>query len=281
MERLSLPYFYKLGAQINPLTKMTIEPSKRIDIFIAAYGTSAQIQSLFELFPTLTVCRSNGETLIKAVEKIRTWVNSSAGESKWSEKNFQTDLMFKEVIDKAKEFETVLSAELERLATYHVTQKGIYSTPDLIAQADLALPISVRNKIDEKVRNEIRESGKCLAYDNATASGFHILRAVEAVMHQYYLVVCKPNSQPEQLENWGAYIAELHQSKDPTVKETVAILQQIKDNDRNLIMHPELVLSPDDAFTLFEISKGAIMAMAKKLQDIKPDTSKKGTTQNT
>jgi hypothetical protein len=56
---------------------------------------------------------------------------------------------------------------------------------------------------------------------------------------------------------------------DPTVKETVAILQQIKDNDRNLIMHPERVLSSDDAFTLFEIAKGAIMAMAKKLPDTK------------
>lgn len=277
MEILSLPFFYKLGSQLNPLTKMNTEPSKRFEIYYESYGVPLLIQSLFELFPTLTICRSSGEAFIKAVEQIKILSKNTPAE-KWEEKNFLTDIKFKAVIDKAKEFETVLSAELEKLATYYVTQKGIYSTPDLIAQAELSLPLSVRSKISEKVRNEIRESGKCLAYDNATASGFHILRAVEAIMHQYYLVVCQPNPKTKQPENWGAYIAELHKSTDPTVKETVAILQQIKDNDRNLIMHPELVLSSDDAFTLFEIAKGAIMAMAKKLQDIKTDNTKKETT---
>jgi hypothetical protein len=34
-------------------------------------------------------------------------------------------------------------------------------------------------------------------------------------------------------------------------------------------MHPERVLSQDDAFTLFEIAKGAIMAMAGKLPEPK------------
>ena len=41
-------------------------------------------------------------------------------------------------------------------------------------------------------------------------------------------------------------------------------MQQNQDNDRNLIMHPERTLSPDDAFILFEIAKGAIMAMSVK-----------------
>ena len=136
----------------------------------------------------------------------------------------------------------------------------------MIERAELALPESVRNKLDTQILSEIKESGKCLAFDNATASGFHIMRALEAVIHQYYLVICKP-SKAERLDSWAAYIAALRGSTDSTVKETVAVLQQIKDNERNLIMHPERVLSPDDAFTLFEIAKGAMMAMAGKLKD--------------
>jgi hypothetical protein len=126
------------------------------------------------------------------------------------------------------------------------------------------LPDSIRLKIGQNVIDELRQSGRCLAFDVPTASGFHILRATEIVLHEYYMNVCKPKD-PKRLENWGAYIAELKKSGDPNVKETIAILQQIKDNDRNLIMHPERILSSDDAFTLFEIAKGAIMAMSVKL----------------
>ena len=83
-------------------------------------------------------------------------------------------------------------------------------------------------------------------------------------MHEYYIAVCKPKSS-ERLESWGAYLAELKKSPKLEVKEVLAILQQMKDQHRNLIMHPEMVLTPDEAFTLFEIAQGAIIAMADKL----------------
>jgi len=122
----------------------------------------------------------------------------------------------------------------------------------------------VLDKITEDVKREIRESGKCLAFDCATASGFHIMRATELIIHKYYTHVCKPTSE-KRLDNWGAYIAKLDQVADAQVKEVVAILRQIKDQHRNLIMHPELVLSPDESFTLFEIAQGAIIAMVNAL----------------
>jgi hypothetical protein len=119
-------------------------------------------------------------------------------------------------------------------------------------------------KIDEKVVIELRESGKCLAFDCATASGFHVMRATELVLHKYYTKICKPKSN-KRLDSWEAYIAKLEQSKDPEVGEVVSMLRQIKDSYRNLIMHPAIVLSPDKAFTLFEIAQSAIIAKASKL----------------
>ena len=91
-------------------------------------------------------------------------------------------------------------------------------------------------------------------------------------------------SQPKpkkRLGSWGAYITELYESTDPEVKKMVAILQQIKDLDRNLIAHPEGFLSEDDAFILFDAAKYAIMQMANKLPErgIKKSGRKRATIQ--
>lgn len=133
-------------------------------------------------------------------------------------------------------------------------------------QTENVLPESIKNKMSPNIIEEIRHSGRCLVFDNSTASGFHILRATELVMHEYYLAVRKPKPKPTgRLANWGAYLVELRKSTNLEVQKVVSLLQQIKDDDRNLIMHPERVLSPDEAFSLFEIAKSAIIAMGDRL----------------
>ena len=52
------------------------------------------------------------------------------------------------------------------------------------------------------------------------------------------------------------------------MKEVVGLLQQLKDRHRNLIMHPEVVLTDDEAFRDFELGKASIMAMADRLPEI-------------
>jgi len=276
MEKINLPFFWEVGAHIRALSTITSVTDNRIQIYTASFPVHSYVYTLLNSFSSLNVCRAKGAELINAILEMQKWVRETPPE-KWSEINPFADQLFGNVQNRARDFETIVLAELQTLATYHVTQKGAYSTPDIIERAEITLPESIRAKITDKVIDEIRQSGRCLAFDNPTASGFHIIRAVEGVMHQYYLAICKPTPAPAHLDNWGAYIAELRKSNDPSVKETIAILQQIKDNDRNLIMHPERVLSVDDAFTLFEIAKGAIMAMAPKLPEIKPIGGKKAT----
>lgn len=98
-----------------------------------------------------------------------------------------------------------------------------------------------------------------------------MMRAVELVMHEYYLAVCNPTPKPVgRLSNWGEYIVELKKRSDADVLRVIAMIQQIKDHDRNLIMHPDLILSADEAFTLFEIGQSVIMAMAPRLLTVTP-----------
>lgn len=267
MERINLGFLYECGAQLRYLTTLTPDINGRIPIFYASVLANSYVYSILDFYKSLNVCRMPGRELTLAIFGMQKWMRETPPDQ-LRKADSAVDQLFSDVINKAKRFETVLLAELATLAVYHITQKGAYYTPDLIDRTEIVLPEPIQNRMTENVKNEIRQSGKCLAFDNPTASGFHIIRAIEGVMHQYYVVVCKPG-KPDKLDSWGAYIAALYKSSDPTVKETVAILQQIKDNDRNLIMHPERVLSPDDALTLFEIAKGAIMAMAGKLPEIK------------
>jgi hypothetical protein len=265
MEKLNLPFFYQLGAQLSPLTEFIPDDNNRAAIYLAAYLAKGPIAELMtsKSFATLTVCRAAGGQFLNAIVDVQKWISETPID-KFRAKDTEADTKFEILINKAKEFETILLAELQTLGTYHVTQKGIYSTAGLVDNTENMLPDSIRLKVEQNVVDELRQSGRCLAFDVPTASGFHILRATEIVLHEYYLDVRKPENK-ERLENWGAYIASLQKSNDPNVKETVALLQQIKDNDRNLIMHPERILSSDDAFILFEIAKSAIMAMSVKL----------------
>lgn len=263
MEKINLPFFYHLGAKLNLLTELTPEVDNRVQIWLATMPAHSYVYTLLESFSTLTVCRTTGIEFINAIIEVQNWMTETPP-NKWGKEEPSVDVRFNNVIIKAKEFQTVLIAELETLASYYVTQKAIYSTTGLIERAENILPEHVLKKISTDIKEEIRQSGKCLAFDVATASAFHIMRATEAVIHKYYLHVCQPESE-KRLQAWGAYITELKKSPKPEVQEVVAILQQIKDRHRNLIMHPEIVLSPDEAFTLFEIAKGAIIAMADNL----------------
>lgn len=266
MEKINLPFFYELGASLKALATMEVDSSNRTDIWAAATDVESYVRSLLNGYSSLTVCRRAGEELFDRISKVHKWFTTIPPEE-WGKKDYIAEFTFRQAIDKAKEFQTVLLAELHTLATYHVSQKGIYLTTGLIEQTEKILPESILGKIHTDIIEEIRQSGKCLAFDVAIASAFHMMRATESVIHEYYLHVCKPQTK-RKLDNWGAYIAKLEQSQDLEVQEIVAMLRQIKDRHRNLIMHPEIVLTADDAFTLFEIAQGAIIAMASALPEL-------------
>lgn len=264
MEKFDSTLLYNIGAELRALTVFDYKPENRLNLLVHCLTIQSICDDIFKKFSALKISRAPAEELNKSIGAALEWLKNVKAED-MEKADGRADYTFKNVIDRAKNFETILLAELQTLDLYKVTQKGIYSMPDLIDHAENIFPSTVLTKLNSSITNEIRESGRCLAFDNPTASAFHIIRAAEAVMHEYYLVVCKPTTQ-DRLENWGQYIAELHKSPDPEVKEVVAMLQQFKDRHRNLIMHPEVVLTPDESFTLFEIAQGVIIAMAGKLK---------------
>lgn len=268
VDRINLPFFYTLGTALHPLCELKVDQANTYEVFTIMLNARTITAKLLDDFPDLTVCRAVGQELRRSIEDafMRRIFRAVPGQSVLLEdlSTSERDIVNR-IINTGKRFETVLAEELSTLSGYLVTQKGIYSTPDLIDHTENVFPPLIRAKLPQGVIDDIRQSGRCLAFDCPTASGFHILRAAEVVLHSYYIAVCSPPN-PKTLDNWGAYIAALRSSsKDLDVMMVEALLQQIKDQHRNYIMHPELILSPDEAFRLFDVAKTVIMAMVDRL----------------
>jgi hypothetical protein len=260
MRKLNLSFFYELGGHLDALANLETSNATTVDTFVNAVNLTKMLPNLFDAYPDqLKVSKAEYSKLKKQLDICVNWnIKNKEDQDKEPSPSF-SGLKYA-----AEQFQILLVAELGTFGAFSINQKGIYNTTDLVEKAENTLPESIRRKLSANVTIEIREGGKCLAFDTPTASGFHMLRATESVLHLYYIEVCKPPTT-DSLDNWGAYIATLNKSTDAEVKKVVAMLQQIKDLDRNLIMHPEVILDSEQAFTLFETLKAVIIEMASKL----------------
>ena len=102
-----------------------------------------------------------------------------------------------------------------------------------------------------------------MAFDLPTSAAFHILRATEALITEYYGVVVgyKPKMKSR---NWERYIEHLR--KHGGNPKILLALDQIREMHRNPIIHPEDFLSDDEAVTLFGVAQGVIVAMAVDIE---------------
>lgn len=160
-------------------------------------------------------------------------------------------------------FEQYFAREVDRFDVFYIPPKGTHATIKLIEKADENIPPDVRSRLSKEATNDIQQAGRCLALDSPTAAGFHILRAVESLIRFYVdKVTGKPH--PAKNRNWGAYIKAI---RDNNADARVAnYLQHVKDTYRNPIMHPEIVLTPDEAFSLFNASLSAIVQLDAAIQ---------------
>ena len=166
------------------------------------------------------------------------------------------------------DFETIFGTEMRDAATYFVPRRGIFHTPSLIDHADEAFPTEVKNYVPGKSKEDWKAAGRCLAFSLHSASGFHVTRAVEGILEKYYQKFC--NKGPEDtLHGWHDYIEALKKvNAAPTPSDkTLSQLTQMKDDFRNPLAHPRVVLSETDARMLFDNGESLILAMASEIKE--------------
>jgi len=169
------------------------------------------------------------------------------------------------------QFEASLDDELQRLHTYKVEPVGAHSFDRLVGAADMIFPENLRKTIiPEQASSDFRSAGRCLAFDLPTACGFHAFRATDAMLRKYckhFDAVPSGNSR-----DWGTHIRELRTVlKGPATKKpnerTVELIDSIRAQDRNPLVHPELNLDSEGALLMFDLCKNAVSLMATDIKN--------------
>jgi hypothetical protein len=180
---------------------------------------------------------------------------------------------FYAIKSKISEFEHVFSAVCRKCETYFVEQKMGFDISLLLHNAETNLHASVRPFIAPEAIDEVKAAGRCFALESFTASGFHTLRALEVVMGDYYKAV---SGKDKEFRSWYDYVeafkeleAEVNGKKPkfPSPKVS-AMLDRMRQLDRNPLMHPRDTLDEMSADTLFKLGMITITELAKDMRDM-------------
>lgn len=166
---------------------------------------------------------------------------------------------------KKDEFKLIFMAELGVIPSFIITRKEGFDTNVLIESGISLFPKDLIEKVPE-TEKDATEVGKALAFELATACGFHAFRVTEAVARRYWdeMAPGKPRPKPETL---GSIASEM---RDKGIGDTKIIesIKQMTRLHRNPLIHPEVILSVDEAIGIIGIARSVVGAMLKSLPDI-------------
>ena len=256
MQRLNTDYFYKLGWQVHQLGE--ISPQSR---WRDTFWKLSRVKNILESFVSEQILpaplsKQAAYNVVQAIDQVMPPEQLSPEEM---EAGIGTSII--EAHERLRQFEAVLAAELQQLETFVTAQKGIFDTKSLVENAENMFSNDVRSWLSEQAVTDIRQAGRCLAFELSTAAGFHLSRAVEDAIRKYYQEIAgKPYALKKQHPTWGDYIAALKNKKAD--EKVLNALDQMRDLHRNPISHPDVNLETDEAMMLVGLVQSAIVAMA-------------------
>jgi hypothetical protein len=166
-------------------------------------------------------------------------------------------------------FETALDREVSMaLSVFAVTAKGDKSTRILIEEPEKRFPKRLLPAMPANVISDLKEAGRCLAFDLATACAFHGCRATEALMRGYYKHLTgddwpPPPPKPTMRKEWAVLVEQLRieGAPDPIIQR----LREIRE-DRNSFAHPDVTVSPDDAVVVYDLCANVMQLIAEEMK---------------
>lgn len=251
MEHVNIFHIYHLGFAVHELGKVK-EGTKLLALVNRITGTHWMLEHLLEGRP---VSLSRCIPFAKIVDDILKELMEKLPLNPAYEITFDDS---QKLTYSVGAFERYFAHEVDRFDIFYIPPKGTHSTIKLIEKAEENLPTDTRARLTKETVNDIQQAGRCLVLDAPTAAGFHILRAVETLVTAYLIKVSGKPIPPKN-RNWGVYIRELRNGNAD--KKVTDYLYHMKEYHRNPIMHPEIILTPDEAFSLFNASLSAIVQL--------------------
>jgi hypothetical protein len=291
MKRLEVLDLFELAETLSNANRtLTLEKGKAIDFYFTLNAVRQALIKFQKEQAAFSLSRDSATQVISGITTaMRANFFADETEAKFKDDmNFESEVsgwVFYHVKNTLNEFRHVFSAECRKSETYFIEQKMGFDISLLLHKAEQNLHPSVMPFVGAPAVEEVKAAGRCFALENYTACGFHILRALEVVMADYYKLV---SAKTKEFRSWYDYIEAFtkleksrtkRNSKYPSPK-VAAMLDRMRQLDRNPLMHPRDSLDEMAADTLFKLGIVTITELAKDMRDMAAEPELKLVTVN-
>lgn len=263
MIRISLPYMFNLSTELEQLENLPDADTPYRHVFLAFIRANA---ALTELQNNLYTPYLRASWQLR--ESLATALREQLGKQEFDRTLAGWELL--QIKNSYNQCKIALLAELGTFNSYFITQKGGYDMYSLLGGGEVLFPTDLAGKVPEALI-DAREAAKALAYETPTACGFHTFRVIESVLRRYYGQVTNGKAAPK-VRNIGVYLHALKLAKAGDEK-ILAAIKQITDLHRNPLIHPDVVLTMDEALATLGIARSVTTAMLTTVLPVIPPTT--------
>lgn len=272
VERVNLLEYFELAEAITRAKQVvSLEQAKGGRVWVATSLLPDKLKAFVAADNGFSSCKHAAENLAKAIED---WFSEHMvnEDGELTAEKFEVDFpgwRFSEIDKKLDAFKSVFEVETRDVDVYSVGQVAIYRTSSLVSSGRDTVPAEYQGAMPAEALGELDQAGKCLAFDLPTACGFHALRSLELVM-DVYLDAYGVNTS--KFKSWNDYIkaaTRLVESEDvqspKPAKKVTAMLDRMRELDRNPLMHPRDTLDQNAADQLYKLCGMTIVEMIKDM----------------
>lgn len=154
-------------------------------------------------------------------------------------------IISKEIKTRLESLEDTVYAE-STLTYIHNIPLRRYQSIYLLETPDKLLNTGVFLKLSDIAKYDFTSACRCIAYGEATASAFHVLRATEDTLKQFYFSSIKTKRLKTPM--WGPMTIALRSKKTNKPKENIlGALDLVRISYRNPTQHPEAIYDIESA----------------------------------
>jgi hypothetical protein len=243
-------------------------------VYFSVVGLTSQLRSFVDDDNGFNTSKHAAEELLSSIDEFTArHIMDGNSPSQIDTGKLDSDLhtwQYSAIGTKIDAFKNVLSAECKEVEIYVVGQVSIYKTSSLVSSGSQRIPAELTSWVPAEARAEFDSAGRCLAFDLPTACGFHALRGVEIMILEY---LRKFGRSTENLRTWNEYVQavlSMANGKNSPIpsKKVAAMLDRMRELDRNPLMHPQDTLDTTSADMLFSLSVISIVEMARDLLQV-------------
>lgn len=259
MIRISIPWIIEVFESLDAIDRFKSKDTI-LDSFALLLGAQSKLEAIFDQ----SIYGSHLRASRDAASQLHKEITELLGvEEKWEDRVINEYEVFglKEQRDKLK---TVLLAELSVVPCFLVSLKDSFDVSLLVEAGSRLFPASLLVKAPETEKDAM-EVGRALAFELPTACGFHTFRVTESVVRRYWDIATKGLARPK-LETLGNFSAELERMQMGDIRIVEAIKQMTKLH-RNPLIHPEVILTSEEAIGIIGMARSVIGAILATLPD--------------